>query len=60
MKTFNAFQMVCLFAIIPFVLSWLSIQTFAGAGIAWWVGCSIYTVSFFLMTAAVRVGIEDL
>ena len=52
-KAFNSFQMVAGFAIIPFILSWVADQTFRGAGIAFWVGCVVYFVSFLLMLGAV-------
>jgi len=53
MKAFNSFQMVSMFAILPFVLSWVSDQSFKGSGIAFWVGAVVYFVSFWLMVGAV-------
>jgi hypothetical protein len=58
MKTFNSFQMVAGFAALPFGLAWVKSQAFTGSGIAFWVGCVIYLISFFGMVAAVRIGVD--
>lgn len=58
MKTFNSFQMVAAFAALPFGLAWVKTQTFTGSGIAFWVGVLIYVVSFIMMVAAVRLGVD--
>ncbi len=58
MRLFNSFQMVAGFAAMPFGLAWVQSQTFTGSGIAFWVGAVVYLVSFFLMVAAVRMGID--
>lgn len=58
MKMLNSFQSVAFFAACPFGISWLNEQSFKGAGIAFWLGCIIYIVSFLLMIAAVRMAID--
>jgi hypothetical protein len=58
MKLFNAFQSVAFFAAAPFGIAWVSEQTFKGAGVAFWVACLIYIVSFCLNVAAVRVALD--
>jgi drug/metabolite transporter (DMT)-like permease len=58
MKSFNAFQMTAFFALAPFALSWVHDASFRGASIAFWVGCVIYFVSFWMMVGAVRLGID--
>jgi Na+-driven multidrug efflux pump len=58
MKTFNAFQSILMFALMPFGISWLSEQAFRGAGIAFWAACVGYIVAFCLNVAAVRVALD--
>lgn len=60
MKLINSFQSVAFFAAAPFGLSWLSEQSFRGAGIAFYVGCVAYIVAFGLNVAAVRTAIDKI
>jgi hypothetical protein len=58
LRAFNAFQMTAGFALGPFGISWLADQSFRGAGIAFYVSCLIYIVSFIFMTVAVSFSLD--
>lgn len=49
MLLFNAFQIVCLFAAMPFIVAWLRSATFSGAFAASWIAVVVYAVMFCLM-----------
>lgn len=55
---FNAFQIVAAFAAWPFFISWLSEQTFRGAGVAFWISILMYVVLFFVHFGCVLTAIE--
>lgn len=59
MRFFNALQCVILYAILPFVLSWVSEETFKGASAAFWVGVAIYVVATFYLIWAVYLSFDD-
>ena len=46
MKTFNAFQAVCLFAAAPFLMGWLTKNPFPYAQVALWITGIAYLVGF--------------
>ena len=55
---FNAFQIVVAFAAWPFCISWLSEQTFRGAGVAFWMSVLMYCVLFIIHFCCVLTAIE--
>lgn len=59
MKLFNAFQCVCLFAVMPFAIAWVAQQDFKFSNVAFFTICGVYLTSFVFMTAAVRAGFEE-
>ena len=60
MKFFNCFQLVSLFAVAPFLINWLSKQSFDGSSALFYLCCCIYTVMFFCITAFVNFGTDNL
>ena len=58
MVWFNAFQIVALFAALPFIIHWLSSASFWSAQAAFWVALVVYLIAFILHIAAVADLIE--
>jgi hypothetical protein len=58
LKAFNSFQLVVAFAAFPFAISWLADATFRGAGVAFYVACAAYVVSFAVMVGCVYESID--
>lgn len=52
MKVFNAFQLMCLFVAMPFVITWLHTQNFYACGAAFWTCIIIYVVMFCVLVAS--------
>lgn len=48
-RAFNAFQLVTLFAAMPYILAWLGKDPFTYAGGAFWVAIVVYVVLFGVM-----------
>lgn len=48
-RAFNAFQLVTLFAAMPYILGWLSSSPFPYAAGAFWVAIVVYVVLFGVM-----------
>jgi hypothetical protein len=59
MRVFNAFQITAMFAGLPFFTSWLSEQTFRGAGVAFWASIAAYAVAFAFMVGFTYEAIGD-
>lgn len=55
MRTFNAFQIVAAFLGWPFLIQWLSGQTFKGNGVAFYSALVFYFVAFLYMVGCVRI-----
>lgn len=53
MKLFNAFQLVIMYAALPFVISWLDGQSFRGSGAALWAAIAVYVIATGCMIASV-------
>lgn len=49
MLAFNAFQIVVLFACLPFIISWLWTATFTGAFALVWIAIITYIILFGCM-----------
>jgi hypothetical protein len=45
-RAFNAFQIVTLFAAMPFIIQWLGTAAFVGATAAFWIAIVAYLVLF--------------
>lgn len=52
MFLFNAFQITVLFAVMPFMIQWVSDASFKGHSAAFWVLIIAYLVSFGFTVAA--------
>lgn len=59
MKLFNSFQLVIMYAALPFVISWLDGAGFRWAGAAFWSTIVIYIVASGFMVGAVYKAFED-
>lgn len=46
LAAFNAFQMVCLFAALPFIVNWLHQAEFSGSLPLMWLAIVVYVVMF--------------
>lgn len=53
LAAFNAFQLVILFACLPFIVSWLWGAPFAGASALVWVAIVVYVILFFFVVGCV-------
>lgn len=53
LKTFNAFQIVGLFAAWPFLIGWLGQSEFSGATALWVVAGVVYALGFIGLVACV-------
>ncbi len=58
-RIFNAFQLVCLFTAMPYLIQWLTTEPFAYSGAAYWLAMCVYVVMFFANIACVCSGMED-
>lgn len=58
-RAFNAFQMICVFASLPFVISWLSTNPFPYAQAAFWSAIGVYGVMGIGLTAATASAIKN-
>lgn len=58
-RVFNAFQMICVFAALPFVISWLSTNPFPYAQAAFWSAIGVYGVMGIGLTAATASAIKN-
>jgi hypothetical protein len=58
MAWFNAFQIVVLFAGLPFLIHWLHTAEFWGASSAFWVTLVVYVIAFFMHILAMANFIE--
>ncbi len=52
MRIFNAFQIVVLFAIMPFLIAWLPTQEFPCSKALYYVAFVVYLIGFILTCAA--------
>lgn len=52
MRLFNAFQIVCLFVAMPWIVQFLKAANFSGANLALYTCYVVYVVLFGFMTAA--------
>ena len=59
MILFNSFQIVAAFVAWPFLIAWLTEQSFKGAGVAFYAACAIYIVAFFCMVGSVASSLDD-
>ncbi|QDT54644.1 hypothetical protein Pan44_26790 [Caulifigura coniformis] len=55
---FNSFQAVALFSAMPFLIGWLSQQTFPGCKVAGFVATIVYIISFVLLVACVARSLD--
>lgn len=60
MKLFNAFQIVAAFCAWPYLISWLSDQSFRGSSVAFYSACALYVVSFGAMVFSVFTTLDEL
>lgn len=58
MRLFNSFQIVGAFVAWPFLISWLTDQTFRGSGVAFYSACALYVVAFASMVGSVYTSIS--
>ena len=49
MLAFNAFQVVVLFMVLPFIINWLHTGPFTGAGALVWIAVVTYVAMFCFM-----------
>lgn len=54
MKLFNAFQIVSLFAGMPFLLTWLATKPIPHSNSAFWAAAVVYVVAFIVHVVSVR------
>lgn len=59
-RAFNAFQIVTLFAAMPYIIGWLGSTEFPFQSGAYWVAIAVYVVMFFGMTLSTSLSIEKL
>lgn len=59
MRFFNAFQLVILFAALPFIVQWLRTAEFWGAQAFLWVGIVAYVVMFIFSIFAYADKVKD-
>jgi hypothetical protein len=53
LRVFNAFQLVCVFSGLPFLISWLATTPFPYAEAAFWAAIAVYVITFGGNIAAV-------
>ena len=53
MRGFNSVQIVLLFALMPFLMSWVLSATFYAHTVVFWIMVVAYVISFFSMVYAV-------
>ncbi len=58
MRTFNAVQMVVLFALWPFLAQWINDASFIASGIVFWIMIIAYLIGFIGLIIAVRIAID--
>jgi ABC-type nitrate/sulfonate/bicarbonate transport system permease component len=59
MAIFNAFQIVTLFASMPFIIGWLGGSPFPYSVAAFWIAIVVYIVMFVAMVASVADSLHD-
>lgn len=60
MKAFNSFQIVTLFAVLPYIIEWLHRRPFDYSGAVFWLSIVVYAILYIVSIAAMISLVEDI